>query len=264
MKLGQLSSLLGLCIFQNPLEGGMPSELAPLPNPRHFGLSSNRLTSGISPDLGRFSRLRHCGSRAKPLAGEIPAEQVGLRWLCELRLSANNLEGEIRADLGPLSRLGTFFVSGNRLGRCIPENWRRIHMNDLSDTGVPSCNRQAPCSNGVAVESPAENGGLFFDCALLLDFRGTLVGCGSQSWSEDLSISGPKGQIPARLAVVDRLQTLCLSWNQLGGGVPSCLGGHDGLWEQLLEWNRLWGCKPSPWRTLQDSDPAETRLPLWQ
>ena len=170
------------------------------------------------------------------------------------------------SGFGPLvtSRHVFSFPAIDWVGAFLKTGVGRIHMNDLSDTGVPSCNRQAPCSNGVPVESPAENGGLFFDCALLLDFRGTLVGCGSQSWCEDLSISGLKGQIPARQAIVDRLQTLSLSWNQLGGGVPSCLGGHDGQWEQPLEWNQLWGCKPSPWRTLQDSDPAETRLPLWQ
>ena len=123
------------------------------------------------------------------------------------------------------------------------------------------------CASGVAVEDPANNGGLVADCEALLATRDELAGTAALNWSGDLALSSwdgvttggdPEritgldlsgrqldGAIPAGIGSLAELTALDLSGNDLSGLVPSELGSLSGLTELYLQGNRLSGCVPS-------------------
>ena len=135
---------------------------------------------------------------------------------------------------------------------------------------------QAPCEQGTAVSSPADNPGLVSDCAILLAVKDTLRGSDRLNWSADraitswegITVSGTPGRvtrlvldrntspqlygrritltgtIPAALGGLSKLQRLTLARHELTGTIPVELANLSELTDLRLFGNQLTGGIP--------------------
>ena len=135
---------------------------------------------------------------------------------------------------------------------------------------------QAPCEQGTAVSSPADNPGLVSDCAILLSVKDTLRGSDRLNWSADRAISewegitvrgtparvtrlwldrntSPQlhgrritltGTIPPELGELSKLEWLTLARHELTGVIPVELANLSELTDLRLFGNDLTGGIP--------------------
>ena len=111
---------------------------------------------------------------------------------------------------------------------------------------------QAPCEQGTAVSSPADNPRLVGDCAILLAAKDTLRGSDRLNWSADraitswegITVSGTPGRV-TRL-VLDRNTSPQLYGRRitLTGTIPAALGGLSKLQRLTLARHELTGTIP--------------------
>ena len=92
---------------------------APSRQPQEFrkrllGLSGNRLTGPIPPELGRLTNLERLQLHENGLSGPIPPELGQLANLIFLSLSINELSGPIPPELGQLTILKRLWLHGNQ------------------------------------------------------------------------------------------------------------------------------------------------------
>ena len=135
---------------------------------------------------------------------------------------------------------------------------------------------QAPCEQGTAVSSPADNPGLVSDCAILLSVKDTLRGSDRLNWSADRAITewegitvrgtparvtrlwldrntSPQlhgrritltGTIPPELGELSKLEWLTLARHELTGVIPVELANLSELTDLRLFGNDLTGGIP--------------------
>ena len=105
-----------------------------------LGLSGNRLTGPIPPELGRLTNLERLQLHENGLSGPIPPELGQLANLIFLSLSINELSGPIPPELGQLTILERLWLHGNQLSGPIPvELGNLTGLTELridSDTGL--------------------------------------------------------------------------------------------------------------------------------
>ena len=104
-----------------------------------LGLSGNRLTGQIPPQLGSLTNLQYFSLFDNQLSGPVPTWLGSLVNLEQLYLWGNQLTGPIPSELGSLSNLEELFLSGNQLTGCIPVGIAGVANNDLSQLGLPFC-----------------------------------------------------------------------------------------------------------------------------
>ena len=161
-----------------------------------------------------------------------------------------------------MTRLEFLSLSNNHLTGCIPADLLTGPSNDLDRLELSPCQGlpdptstaipqpQTPCSNGIAVPSPADNPGLVNDCTILLGARDILAGTAILNWSAETPISewsgvrvsvpgarveylhlrslGLTGTIPPELGELHELDHLTLSYNRLTGEIPPSLATYPG------------------------------------
>ena len=209
--------VIELHLWENNLQGSIPSELGNLSKLTTLELQSNQLTGEIPSELGNLSNLSALYLWENDLSGEIPSELGNLSSLTVLDLPGNELSGEIPAELGNLSNLTVLILARNQLSGEIPSelgslsNLVKLYLYD----------------NELSGEIPSELGSLSNLSELYL-------------WENDLS-----GEIPAELGSLPSLTILDLSGNQLNGGIPSELGDLSSLIELYLNDNELSGEIPA-------------------
>ena len=243
-------------------------------------LANNNLGGPLPPELGDLDALIELRLNGNDLSGPIPPELSSsqLSNLKLLNLSDNQLSGEIPASLADLPNLETLWIENNELTGCIPQGLKGIVEEGLPQR-VRGIRFDLPdfCLPPVA---PEEQEALDKEKeALRLLFTNT----GGEDWvrkdgwiefsgkTEDqwhdadltgwdgveidkkgfvvelnLSENNLKGQIPARLFLLERLRVLDLSKNQLGGVIPQSLSMLENLSDTRvrLYGNKFEGCAP--------------------
>ena len=156
-ELGNLSSLHGGDLFDNPIPGGviggffgglldlsgnrltgpMPPELGKLSLLRSLYLDDNQLTGPIPAEIGNLSHLEWLNLSNNRLTGPMPPElgKLSLLWL--LNLANNQLTGPIPPELGNLSRLSHLNLANNRLTGPIPESFTNLTLQHFYFYGNP-------------------------------------------------------------------------------------------------------------------------------
>ena len=216
-ELGNLSKLTTLELQSNQLTGEIPSELGNLSNLSALYLWENDLSGEIPSELGNLSSLTVLDLPGNELSGEIPAELGNLSNLTVLILARNQLSGEIPSELGSLSNLVELELYENDLSGEIPNELGNLASLTVLDLGV----------NQLSGEIPAELGSLSNLTVLSL-------------WENELS-----GEVPPELGSLSNLEILSLSYNQLSGEIPTELGALSDLEKLYLNSNRLSGEIPS-------------------
>jgi hypothetical protein len=116
---GHVSELL---VYENQLNGSIPSSIGNLPQLNTISLSDNQLGGSIPDSVGNLTNLVDIDFGNNALSGTIPSSLANLTRLGLLFLEANQLSGNIPAFLGDLSQLQLLDLYGNQLSGSIPSS----------------------------------------------------------------------------------------------------------------------------------------------
>ncbi|GAQ79501.1 hypothetical protein KFL_000310510 [Klebsormidium nitens] len=215
LKLGSLTYLTKLYLFENNLSGPIPVKLGSLAYLTRLSLSNNRLSGPIPPELGSLTSLSNLALSNNNLSGPIPPELSQLTLLKELKLFKNSLSGPIPSQLSYLTRLITLALGSNTLSGPIPPQLG----------GLTSLQTLLLNGNILWGPIPPQLGNLTSLQVLYLD-------------SNKFSL------IPPQLSTLSELQILSLRNNYLSGLIPGQLGNLTSLQFLDLSNNRLLGPIP--------------------
>lgn len=125
-EIAGLEKLEDLWIVEGAI-AAIPDEIWSITSLRTLGLSNNRLTGTIPPEIGNLVNLEWLDLSDRPgrdgdnqLTGPIPPEIGNLTKLTRLDLSENRLSGSIPVEIGQLGELESLWLFGNRLSGEIP------------------------------------------------------------------------------------------------------------------------------------------------
>ena len=240
------TSVTGLALSENGLQGTLPASLGNLVNLQSLDLEGNAVSGPLPKTLGRLANLRGLHLGLNQISGALPRELGSLARLQILDLPFNHVSGSLPPELGNLAGLQILNLEGNQISGSIPAqlgNLRLLTYLDLS-------------GNQLSGAIPPDLGRLASLQTLTLDdnrFTGTIpLALGSLARLELLSLSGNQlsGVIPRKLGSLSALMFLELGSNQLGGPVPPELGNATSLVGVLLSSNRLEGTIPGSFLNL--------------
>jgi Leucine-rich repeat (LRR) protein len=235
------TSVYEIWLYDNNLNGTIPSELGNLANLQVLFLASNQLIGPIRPELGNLANLSKLNLDGNQLSGEIPKELGELSCLQYLDLDDNNyLTGNIPPELGDLVNLIELDLNDNQLIGTIPSQLGKlINLVELELD-----------NNQLTGDIPPELGNLVNLVLLELSenqLSGTIpYQLGDLIYLEylDLNENQLTGNIPPELGNLASLLSLELWDNQLTGTIPSEVGNLTNLEELLLNANQLVGPIP--------------------
>jgi hypothetical protein len=111
-----------LSLFENQLEGGIPSTIQKLQRLQHLDLGKNTLTSTFPSELGSMTQLQYLHTNTNNFAPQpLPSFLGHLTNLEELSMKNNLLIGSIPTFISALSSLRLFDLGGNNIGGSIPK-----------------------------------------------------------------------------------------------------------------------------------------------
>ncbi|KAI3861516.1 hypothetical protein MKW98_000468 [Papaver atlanticum] len=277
---GELSKLTVLHLNKNSLSGSIPSfsklvvlEVCVISTRLQALLIDNNRLSGKLPDsFGKLTKLIRLSAKNNRLTGKIPASLGNLINLQILDLSRNRLSGPVPSELAKLNTmLETLDLSFNPLSLVTVPNWiskMNLQALHLAGTGLFTLDVS---SNRLVGKLPAwiakmrnlhtlnvSNNGFHSD--IPIEFK-NLVRCLGVL---DLHRNNFTGGLSTIFAVSGRfrytfidvsynmfagpmavLQTLVLSKNRLGGGIPKSLGKLSFLKTLKLDKNEFTGTIPA-------------------
>jgi hypothetical protein len=113
------TSVLGIDLRSNNLQGTLPADLGGLANLRTLILRNNRLTT-LHKDLSKLSKLTTLDLGNNRLSGPIPPWIGRLKNLKKLYLNNNGFNGRIPSWIGSLTNLEELHLDGNLFSGPIP------------------------------------------------------------------------------------------------------------------------------------------------
>ena len=254
-ELGNLSSLNILNLFDNQLGGTIPPELGKLTSLILLNLSQNELRETIPLALTDLTFLVVLNLSNNQLSGTIPPELGRLTWLAGLYLSENELQGTIPSDIGRLTNLEELFLWGNQLRGLIPPELGKLVSLVKLHIGANRLNGTIPSELGnlanleeLGLFSNQLSGAIPTELSNLVNLKHLV-----------LSDNNLMGAIPTELGNLTNLELLFLSENQLSGTLPPELGNITSLIALNLGGNRLGGAIPPELGNLT----SLTGLGLW-
>ena len=240
-SLGSLANLELLLLSDNQLSGSIPSSLGSLANLRGLYLDRNQLSGPIPSSLGSLANLEFLHLFGNQLSGSIPSSLGSLGNLRALSLSNNQLSGSVPSSLGSLANLEGLDIYDNQLSGSIPSSLGSLanleHLslfkNQLSGS-IPSSLSSLANLEGLSLQENQLSGSI-------PSSLGSLANLGRL----DLFGNQLSGSIPSSLGSLANLELLSLSGNQLSGSIPSSLGSLANLVFLGLQNNQLSGSIPS-------------------
>ncbi|XP_034212923.1 receptor like protein 22-like [Prunus dulcis] len=256
--------LTKLILYENQLNGTIPSWLGSLPSLKGLGLGDNQLSGNIIEFQSRS--LSWLFLRNNKLDGLIPGSIYELENLQYLGLSSNNLSGTVEFEkFSKLQNLRRLNLSFNHLSLSFNHlrnnTWPQLQLLDLSSCNIsefPYFLRAAPnlhtlslSHNRIQANIPKWLLDLGKDSLSYLDLsHNSLTGTVGPLWWKnlyyldlrnnslqgELPIPSPSasyffisnnqftGEIPLRICNLSSLQILDLSSNKLSGKIHQCIG----------------------------------------
>ncbi|XP_075476154.1 LOW QUALITY PROTEIN: uncharacterized protein LOC142517671 [Primulina tabacum] len=232
--------LESLNLFENNLEGLIPSSIANSPNLYELKLSGNRITGLLPHELGKNTALQTLDVSNNNLSGPIPEFLCHRGALEQLALINNAFSGNIPENLGKCKSLSRIRMRNNQLYGEIPaEFWGLPHVyllelygNAFSGSisqmiyGAKNLSTLLISKNRFSGSIPHEIGSL----ENLVEFSA--------------SDNAFTGGIPGSIVNLRQLGRLDLSNNELTGGIPKGTDSMMDLNELNLANNRLSGYIP--------------------
>ncbi|KAG7944326.1 hypothetical protein I3843_15G094500 [Carya illinoinensis] len=151
--MGNMTSLTGIVLKKNQLEGLIPVELCNLKLLLFLDLSQNNLAGSI-PSCFNWSEIRHVHLNKNGLTGPITNAFKGCSNLVTLNLRDNYLIGNIPDWIGNLSSLSILLLKSNYLQGKIPIQICFLEKLSLLDLSNNSFSGQIPhCLSNITFES---------------------------------------------------------------------------------------------------------------
>uniref|UniRef100_A0A1J3DTE9 Receptor-like protein kinase HSL1 n=1 Tax=Noccaea caerulescens TaxID=107243 RepID=A0A1J3DTE9_NOCCA len=217
-KIGLLSKLKVLNLYQSDYDGAFPSEIGDLLELEELRLAYNDrfLPAKIPTEFGKLKKLKFMWLEEMNLIGEIPAVVFGnMTALEHVDLSANKLSGRIPDVLFGLKNLTVLLLYANDLIGEIPKS--------ISATNLVEFDLSANNLTGWIPEAIGNLTKLEF----LNLFNNQLT-----------------GEIPAAIGKLARLKELKLFTNKLTGDIPADFGFYSKLERFEVSENQLTGKLP--------------------
>nr|GMD24513.1 probable LRR receptor-like serine/threonine-protein kinase At3g47570 [Ipomoea batatas] len=120
INLGNCSQLRRIFLYENGLQGNLPTDLSNLKKMQKFSLGTNQFTGGIPPSFGNFSSLILLALHQNHLKGNIPPEITQCWGLTDISLAFNNLSGTFPSAFFNMTFLKIVSVTDNSFEGTIP------------------------------------------------------------------------------------------------------------------------------------------------
>ncbi|CAB9507484.1 leucine Rich Repeat [Seminavis robusta] len=259
-----------LRLWDNGLNGPLPTELASLPALNLLDLKGNQLTGTVPSIYGRFLSLASLNLGHNQLSGSIPLELFGNNKLSSLSFANNSLTGTVPTEIGLFDWTLLDFQSNSLSGSIPTELFQTgqglrlfLHLNDNKLTGTLPTEIGALHGRDdliLALQGNPLRGTIPSEISLL---RGN-IGDLDISWTnmdgslpEELftkctnlvslkaSNSGLTGTISTGLQLLTKLQWFDISNNKFHGTIPAQLSALTKLQRFIVNGNDLSGSIPS-------------------
>ncbi|XP_010538183.1 PREDICTED: receptor-like protein kinase HSL1 [Tarenaya hassleriana] len=253
--------LESLNLYENELEGELPSTIALSPNLYELRIFRNRLTGELPRDLGKNSPLKWLDVSENGFSGELPATLCENGELEELLIIQNSFSGQIPQSLSDCRSLYRIRLGHNRLSDQVPVAfWGLPHVyllelvnNSFSGkiaktvSGASNLSMLIISNNEFSGSLPEEIG--FLDNLNQLSasdnkfsgsFPGSMVKLGGLSIL-DLHGNQFSGELPRGIESWKKLNELNLANNQFSGRIPNEIGSLSVLNYLDLSDNRFSG-----------------------
>uniref|UniRef100_A0A0E0RC74 non-specific serine/threonine protein kinase n=1 Tax=Oryza rufipogon TaxID=4529 RepID=A0A0E0RC74_ORYRU len=245
--LGNLSFLRVLNLGGINLTGPIPADLGRLHRLRILRLAHNTMSDTIPSALGNLTKLEILNLYGNHISGHIPAELQNLHSLRQMVLTSNYLSGSIPDCVGSLPMLRVLALPDNQLSGPVPP--AIFNMSSLEAILIWKNNLTGPIPTNRSFNLP-----MLQDIELdTNNFTGLIPsGLASCQKLEIISLSENlfSGVVPQWLAKMSRLTLLFLDGNELVGTIPSLLGNLPMLSELDLSDSNLSGHIPVELGTL--------------
>ncbi|CAI9093636.1 OLC1v1029185C1 [Oldenlandia corymbosa var. corymbosa] len=206
-----------LTLFDNNLDGVIPSSISNMSTLEFLGLSGNSLSGNIPEEIGNLKRLTFLGLEKNSLVGFIPSSIFNISTLESIGFTQNNLTGNLPAHLcDRLPNLRGIYFSFNHLSGQIPSSLSRcsqLQMLSLS-------------SNNFSGFIPKELGNL------------------EMLESVALGSNNLQGLIPKEVGNLQNLSEFSIAYNRISGSIPQEIGNLTKLIRLDLGSNFLQGAIP--------------------
>eukprot|EP00816_Leptocylindrus_hargravesii_P006519 CAMPEP_0196806136 /NCGR_PEP_ID=MMETSP1362-20130617/6000_1 /TAXON_ID=163516 /ORGANISM="Leptocylindrus danicus, Strain CCMP1856" /LENGTH=742 /DNA_ID=CAMNT_0042179461 /DNA_START=90 /DNA_END=2318 /DNA_ORIENTATION=- len=240
-EIGYLTNLEYLNLQNNNLIGSIPTEICYLTKLEHLILLSNSLKLSIPTEIGYLTKLEHLDLGSNSLKGPIPTEIGHLTKLEHLDLGSNSLNGSIPAEIGGLSSLQIMYLRINRISGPIPtvigdlDSLRimYLHNNDLTGS-IPTEIGDMSSLQKTDLAANNLNGTIPIEIGSLPNIVRIVV--------RDNSLAG---SIPTEIGQLTQLKYLYVYRNSLTGSIPTDLGRLSSLENLSVYTNRLTGVMPN-------------------
>ncbi|KAL8482547.1 hypothetical protein ACS0TY_028644 [Phlomoides rotata] len=192
-EIGNLTSLLGLYLYENQLQGAIPHHLCQMTNLAELDLSANMLMGSIPECFGEIKSLRNMNLGSNKLNSTLPSNFWDLSKLLILNLSSNYLSGNLSTQIGNMKAIYKMDLSSNQFSGDIPSS-------------LDSCQ---------SLET------LSFSNNMLTGSIPQCLGSVRGLSTFDLSWNNLSGLIPKSLEKIPFLEHFNVSYNSLDGEIPN-------------------------------------------
>ncbi|RVW27307.1 putative LRR receptor-like serine/threonine-protein kinase [Vitis vinifera] len=260
-SIGNISSLQILFLEDNKIQGSIPSTLGNLLNLSYLVLELNELTGAIPQEIFNISSLQILSVVKNNLSGNLPSTTgLGLPNLMVLFLAGNGLSGKIPPSLSNYSQLTKIDIGNNLFTGPIPPSLGNLKFlqtlslgeNQLKvEPGRPELSFITALTNCRLLEEitmqnnplggiiPNSIGNLSNHVRNIVAFGCQLKGL----WSLgnllflNLSFNSLGGSLPSDMGTLTVIEDIDLSWNKLIGNIPGILGTFESLYSLNLSRN---------------------------
>ncbi|KAG5525660.1 hypothetical protein RHGRI_032084 [Rhododendron griersonianum] len=240
------SRITSIILPSTGLIGQLTGDIAQLSELQILDLSHNPgLTGALTPLIGSLTKLTSLFLGCCGFSGPIPDTIGSLQQLISLDLNSNSFRGSIPPSIGKLSKLYVLDLTNNNLSGTIP----------VSSGTTPGLDRLVNTWHfhfGNNQLSGAIPSSLFSSSMKLIHVLLTCIAILRSKFRTGKEVSYRlfennqfNGSIPSTLALVQKLEVVCLDGNLLTGSVPSQFSNLTSVSVLYLSNNQLSGPIPN-------------------
>ncbi|XP_035546601.1 receptor-like protein 56 [Juglans regia] len=261
-----MTSLIGIAIARNQLEGPIPVELCNLKSLEFFDLSHNNM-SGSIPSCSNWSEIKHVHLNKNRLTGPITSAFRGCSTLVTLNLRENYLIGNIPDWIGNLSSLSILLLKGNYLHGQIPLQLcllEKLSLLDLSNNSfsgqIPRCLSNFTCEPSYKKSESSNSIQTYFIISDMLSFLHSTIIMNKKIFDfhsdvkdftffnvdalQEVEFTTKNTTLSYKGDILNYMSGIDLSCNKLEGEIPTELGDLSNIHALNLSFNNLTGSIP--------------------
>ncbi|GMY38749.1 probable LRR receptor-like serine/threonine-protein kinase At1g56130 [Fagus crenata] len=234
---GTTCHITKLRVYALNKSGRIPEELVTLKYLTYLKIDQNYFTGPLPAFIGNLSALKKLSIAVNAFSGTIPKELGNLKNLTLLSVGSNNFSGTLPPELGNLVKLKKIYMDSCGFSGEIPSTFANLtNMETMWASDSPFTGKIPDF-----IGNWKKRIGDIYNVSSSLDFIKNLKSLSKLVLRNALITDN----IPSDIGEYLSLQTLDLSFNNLGGEIPSGLFNMNSLQDLFLGNNSLSGILPS-------------------